>query len=107
MSFDSSSFRMSTYVVGFLDPRPSRSLNFAPMCYSSTSQIAATSPFFIRDQAFTWLGNGAFTGVAGQLHYVHQGGNTFVEGDLNGDSVADIFINLTGTINLVAGDFVL
>ena len=54
------------------------------------------------NQAFAWIGNGAFTGVAGQLHYVQQGGNTYVEGDLDGDSVADIFIALTGTINLAA-----
>jgi hypothetical protein len=59
------------------------------------------------DQAFSWIGSGAFTGVAGQLHYVHQAGSTYVEGDTNGDSVADIVIALTGTINLLAGDFVL
>ena len=59
------------------------------------------------NQAFAWIGSGAFTGVAGQLHYVHQGGNTYVEGDLDGDAVADIFIALTGTIDLVAADFVL
>ena len=59
------------------------------------------------NQAFVWIGNGAFTGVAGQLHYVHQGGNTYVEGDLDGDSVADIFINLTGTMIVDAADFVL
>ena len=59
------------------------------------------------NQAFAWLGTGAFTGVAGQLHYAQAGGNTYVEGDLDGDSVADIFIALTGTINLTAADFVL
>ena len=59
------------------------------------------------NQAFTFIGTGAFTGVAGQLHYVHQGVDTYVEGDLDGDSVADIFIRLDGLHNLVAGDFVL
>ena len=59
------------------------------------------------NQAFAWIGNGAFTGVAGQLHYAQAGGNTYVEGDTNGDGTADLVITLTGTINLVASDFVL
>jgi hypothetical protein len=59
------------------------------------------------NQAFAWIGNAAFSGVAGQLHYVHAGGNTYVEGDTNGDGTADFVLNLTGTINLVAADFVL
>ncbi len=59
------------------------------------------------NQAFAWIGNGAFTGVAGQLHYAQAGGNTYVEGDTNGDGAADFVIALTGTVNLVASDFVL
>jgi Ca2+-binding RTX toxin-like protein len=59
------------------------------------------------NQAFAWIGSGAFTDVAGQLRYAHAGGNTYVEGDLDGDGTADIFINLTGTITLTAADFVL
>jgi hypothetical protein len=59
------------------------------------------------NQAFTWIGNGAFTGVAGQLHYAQAGGNTYVEGDTNGDGLVDFVIALTGTVNLVASDFVL
>jgi Ca2+-binding RTX toxin-like protein len=59
------------------------------------------------DQAFAWIGNGAFTAAAGQLHYVHDGGNTYVEGDTDGDGTADFVIMLTGTVNLVASDFVL
>ncbi len=59
------------------------------------------------DQAFAWIGNGAFTAVAGQLHYVHDGGMTFVEGDTDGDGLADFVIALTGTLDLVARDFVL
>jgi hypothetical protein len=38
---------------------------------------------------------------------VHDGGNTFIEGDTDGDGVADFVIRLNGLINLVAGDFVL
>jgi Ca2+-binding RTX toxin-like protein len=59
------------------------------------------------NQAFVWIGNGAFTGVARQLHYVQQGGKTFVEGDTDGDGAADFFITLTGTIDLVAADIAL
>jgi Ca2+-binding RTX toxin-like protein len=59
------------------------------------------------NQAFIWIGNGAFTGAARQLHYVQQGGKTFIEGDTNGDGAADFAIALTGTINLVAADIVL
>jgi Ca2+-binding RTX toxin-like protein len=59
------------------------------------------------NQAFAWIGTGAFTGIAGQLHYAQAGGNTYVEGDTNGDGTADFVIMLTGTVNLVASDFVL
>ena len=59
------------------------------------------------DQAFAFIGSGAFTGIAGQLHFVQLNGNTFVEGDTNGDFTADFSIQITGLITLVAGDFVL
>ncbi len=59
------------------------------------------------DQKFVFVGAEAFTHVAGQLHYVQEGGATFVEGDTNGDGLADFSLRLTGTISLVAGDFVL
>jgi Ca2+-binding RTX toxin-like protein len=59
------------------------------------------------DQAFTYLGTGAFTGVAGQLHTWYDGGKTIVSGDTNGDKLADFAIALTGILSPVAGDFVL
>ncbi|HEY9347042.1 MAG TPA: hypothetical protein VIQ53_17105 [Inquilinus sp.] len=59
------------------------------------------------DQAFSFIGTAAFTGVAGQLHYWHDSGRTIVSGDVNGNGTADFSIILTGTIALVAGDFVL
>ncbi len=59
------------------------------------------------NQSFAWIGSGAFTGVAGQLHYAQQAGTTYVEGDTNGDGTADFVIALTGTVDLVASDFVL
>ncbi|WP_395679988.1 calcium-binding protein [Inquilinus sp.] len=59
------------------------------------------------NQAFSFIGTGAYTGVAGQLRYVVSGGNTTIAGDVNGDSVSDFQIVLTGSHALVAGDFVL
>jgi hypothetical protein len=59
------------------------------------------------DQAFTFIGTGAFTGVAGQLHYEYVDGNTFVTGDVNGDRIPDFGIMIAGTQTLVAADFVL
>lgn len=49
----------------------------------------------------------AFTGVAGQLHFKTWGTHVMVEGDINGDKVADFQIEVYGTTTLSAGDFVL
>jgi Ca2+-binding RTX toxin-like protein len=59
------------------------------------------------DDAFALIGTGVFTGAAGQLRYEVIGPNTFVQGDLDGDAVADFMILLSGAVTLVAGDFVL
>lgn len=59
------------------------------------------------NQAFTFIGAAAFSGVAGQLRYASSGGVTLVSGDVNGDGVADFQIELTGTLAPVASDFVL
>jgi Ca2+-binding RTX toxin-like protein len=58
-------------------------------------------------QAFTFIGSGGFTGVAGQLHAVQASGNTYVEGDTDGDGAADFFIRLDGLHTLAVSDFVL
>ena len=59
--------------------------------------------------AFSFLAtNGAvFTGVAGQLRWQKSATLTLVEGDTNGDRVADFQIQLTGSKNLTAADFIL
>jgi len=44
------------------------------------------------DDAFSFIGAGSFTGVAGQLRSYSQGGDKFVAGDVNGDGVADFTI---------------
>jgi serralysin len=59
------------------------------------------------DQAFTMLGTAAFSNVAGQLHYLTQGTNTILEGDVDGDGVADFQLQLTGNHSFVAADLML
>lgn len=61
------------------------------------------------NQAFVFIGAAAFGAVAGQLRFTNFAGTqyTVVEGDVNGDSVADFQIGLLGSIALAAGDFIL
>lgn len=61
------------------------------------------------DQQFNFLAakGAAFTGTAGQLRYLASGANTLVQGDVNGDGVADLQIQLNGTLTLTASDFIL
>jgi hypothetical protein len=59
------------------------------------------------NQAFTFIGTAAFSNVAGQLRYETSGGLTTIFGDVNGDGVADLQIQLSGSVALIASDFVL
>ena len=59
------------------------------------------------DQSFTFIGNQAFHGVAGELHYVSNGSGIIVEGDVNGDGVADFAIDLNGVASVASSDFIL
>ncbi len=59
------------------------------------------------DDAFSFIGSGAFTNVAGQLRAVVSGGQTLVSGDINGDGVADFLIRVDGVLTLGTGDFIL
>jgi Ca2+-binding RTX toxin-like protein len=61
----------------------------------------------VGDQAFRFIGNVAFTHHAGELRESMAGGVTTVSGDVNGDDAADFSVTLTGSITLVAGDFLL
>ncbi|USI72459.1 heparin lyase I family protein [Sphingomonas morindae] len=54
---------------------------------------------------FHFIGASAFDGVAGAVHLYETGGNTFIQGDLNGDKVADFTIQLDGHHVLKATDF--
>ena len=59
------------------------------------------------DQAFTFIATAAFSGSAGQLRFTVAGWQTIVEGDVDGDAVADFQVQLTGIVKLVADHFVL
>lgn len=55
------------------------------------------------DQAFSYIGASAFSGRAGQLHFVKG----VLEGDTNGDRVADFHIVVQGVSTFAIADFIL
>ncbi|HYD25771.1 MAG TPA: M10 family metallopeptidase C-terminal domain-containing protein [Croceibacterium sp.] len=57
------------------------------------------------NQAFTHVGNAAFSGAGGELRAYTSGGDNYVAGDVNGDMVADFTIN-TGSALAAPADFV-
>ncbi|MGQ0485482.1 MAG: hypothetical protein ACT4SY_09050 [Hyphomicrobiales bacterium] len=60
------------------------------------------------NQAFTFIGTNAFSGVSGQLRISLSGSTTIVSGDVNGDAVADFqigLLNFTNLANLTGIDF--
>ena len=59
------------------------------------------------NQAFSFVGQSAFSGTAGELRYAQAGGQTVVEMDRDGDGVADLYLTLDGLVDLTAADFVL
>ncbi|MGV6802321.1 MAG: S8 family serine peptidase [bacterium] len=61
------------------------------------------------NQAFALIGAAAFSNTAGELRYEQDAGNnwTLVQGDNNGDSIADFEIQLNGLLTLVDTDFLL
>lgn len=62
------------------------------------------------DAAFAFIGASAFGGVAGQLRVTGSGTSWLVEGDLNGDRVADFGIAVTTSasgLGLAGSDFLL
>ncbi|WP_082364470.1 M10 family metallopeptidase [Novosphingobium sp. AAP93] len=59
------------------------------------------------NDAFTWIGNGAFTKVAGQLRYVVASGVGLVSGDIDGNGVADFAIRIEKAPALTGLDFIL
>lgn len=59
------------------------------------------------DQAFTFIGASAFSGSAGELRFQQLSGNTYVQGDTNGDGRADFWIRLDGLHTPTGSDFFL
>ncbi|WP_310473926.1 cadherin domain-containing protein [Sandarakinorhabdus sp.] len=49
------------------------------------------------DQAFVFIGNGAFTGLAGELRYSQAGSVFSISGDVDGDGLADFTFDVTGS----------
>ncbi len=61
----------------------------------------------VEDEAFVFLGYTDFTGTAGELHAIDLGGSQRIEGDVNGDSVADFVIIALGDTAVAADWFIL
>jgi Ca2+-binding RTX toxin-like protein len=59
------------------------------------------------NQAFSFIGSAAFSGVAGQLRYSNYNGNVVIDADVNGDSTADMQILVAGTNFMTGTDFIL
>ena len=57
------------------------------------------------NDAFAFIGSDPFT-AAGQLRAFQSGAQWIVEGDINGDGVADLMIAVDGAATIGAGDFV-
>ncbi|MFZ2870377.1 hypothetical protein [Zavarzinia sp.] len=61
----------------------------------------------MENDAFSFIGTDGFTGVAGQLRQSADGMDTVVEGDVNGDGMADFQIGIAGNPVLTSADFLL
>ena len=85
-------------------------LDFAHGDLIDLSQIdARETAFDFANDAFAFIGWAAFTGVAGQLHAVSSFATAvpLIEGDLNGDRIADFQLAVSGLRSFTASDFIL
>jgi Ca2+-binding RTX toxin-like protein len=87
---------------------PDRLMDFVPAQADKLDLhlLDANSALLAGNQAFTFIGTNAFS-AAGQVRYAVVGGDTRVEGDLNGDRVADFMIVLDPVVALKQEDFLL
>ena len=71
---------------------------------SGIDAIAATGAHDL----FRFIGTSAFSGAAGELNYFYNSslGVTVVQGDTNGDRVADFAIDLAGNVALSSADLI-
>jgi len=68
------------------------------------SRIDANTTNGSGDDAFSFIGSAAFSNVAGQLRY---SGANLIEGDVDGNGIADFAIFVNASASIVATDFVL
>jgi len=61
----------------------------------------------VKGQDFTFIGDTAFHGKAGELRFHIGSEHTVIYGDTNGDKKSDFLIELDSKVHLVAGDFIL
>jgi hypothetical protein len=61
----------------------------------------------VNDNAFTFIGTGAFTKAAGELRYSSVGYGVALAGDVNGDGKGDFLIKILGAVSLIAPELVL
>ncbi len=59
------------------------------------------------DQDFKFIGSASFHKKAGELRFEKKGGDTLIQGDVNGDGKADFSIVIDASINLKTSDFIL
>jgi Ca2+-binding RTX toxin-like protein len=59
------------------------------------------------NSAFKFIGAAAFSGAAGQLRYEAGANGVTVQGDTDGDGVADFSLSVLGVSKLAASDFIL
>lgn len=72
------------------------------------STIDADTDGTAGNQAFAFIGAHAFSGVDGQLRYgAAPGGGVLLQGDTNGDRVADVEVHVKGVTSLILADLIL
>jgi Ca2+-binding RTX toxin-like protein len=72
------------------------------------AQVSASGYGQSGDQAFHFIGTNNFHNHTGaELRYAVSGGNTYIYGEVNGDTSADFCIKLAGVHTLSSTDFIL
>ena len=96
---DTTETRTGSDVILDFDTAEGDRLSLAPMDARSGTADS--------NEAFRFIGTNAFSGSQGQLRYDVINGNTWVQGDTDGDKLADFVVRLDGQHTLTATDFVL
>jgi Ca2+-binding RTX toxin-like protein len=86
-----------------------RILDFEQIDLIDLSAIDANGNAGDGDTAFSFVGSAAFSNTAGELRAYQSGADWFVEGDVDGDGIADLSIQvaMTDPLPLVGDDFIL